>query len=55
MAWVDYAQFVLIGADLGDKLLDFKCLRGLSLSGPCIKELPESICNLIKAMYKRVA
>nr|POF23326.1 putative disease resistance protein rga4 [Quercus suber] len=29
--------------DLGDKLLEFKCVRGLSLSGKCIKELPESI------------
>ena len=37
----------MICADLGDKLLDFKCLRDLSLFGPCIKELPESICNLI--------
>ncbi|XP_030940154.1 putative disease resistance protein RGA3 [Quercus lobata] len=29
--------------DLGDKLLEFKCVHGLSLSGSCIKELPESI------------
>ncbi|KAK4566201.1 hypothetical protein RGQ29_002433 [Quercus rubra] len=29
--------------DIGDKLLEFKCVRSLSLSGSCIKELPESI------------
>ena len=29
--------------DLGDKLLEFKCVRSLSLSGSCIRELPESI------------
>ncbi|XP_075662062.1 putative disease resistance protein RGA3 [Castanea sativa] len=29
--------------DLGDKLLEFKCVRSLLLSGSCIKELPESI------------
>ncbi|KAL4631969.1 hypothetical protein ACB092_04G017900 [Castanea dentata] len=33
--------------DLGDKLLEFKCVRSLSLSGSCIKELPESIGKLI--------
>ena len=44
----------LIGADLGDKLLDFKYLRGLSLSGPCIKELPESICNFIHLRLLRI-
>ncbi|KAL4631975.1 hypothetical protein ACB092_04G018400 [Castanea dentata] len=33
--------------DLGDKLLEFKCVRSLSLSGFCIKELPESIGKLI--------
>nr|POE69753.1 putative disease resistance rpp13-like protein 1 [Quercus suber] len=32
--------------DLGDKLLEFKCVRGLSLYGPCIKELPKSIGKL---------
>ncbi|XP_030939351.1 putative disease resistance protein At3g14460 [Quercus lobata] len=32
--------------DLGDKLLEFKCVRGLSLSGSCIKELSNSIGKL---------
>ncbi|XP_030940068.1 putative disease resistance RPP13-like protein 1 [Quercus lobata] len=32
--------------DLGDKLLKFKCVRGLSLCGSCIKELPEYIGKL---------
>ena len=32
--------------DLGDKLLEFKCVRSLSLFGLCIKELPESIGKL---------
>ncbi|KAL4631980.1 hypothetical protein ACB092_04G018700 [Castanea dentata] len=32
-----------ICADLGDKLLDLKCVRDLTLSGQHIKELPKSI------------
>ncbi|KAM4105746.1 hypothetical protein ACB094_04G015500 [Castanea mollissima] len=37
----------LNGVDLGDKLLEFKCVRSLSISGSCIRELPESIGKLI--------
>ena len=36
-----------ICVDLSDKLLNLKCLRGLTLSGSCIKELPKSIGKLI--------
>uniref|UniRef100_A0A2N9HBQ0 RNase H type-1 domain-containing protein n=1 Tax=Fagus sylvatica TaxID=28930 RepID=A0A2N9HBQ0_FAGSY len=35
-----------IDVDLGNKLLNLKCLRGLTLSGSCIKELPKSIGKL---------
>ncbi|XP_075661750.1 putative disease resistance protein RGA3 [Castanea sativa] len=40
--------------DLGEKFLEFKCVRSLSLSGSCIRELPESIGNLIHLRFLNI-
>ncbi|KAM4105732.1 hypothetical protein ACB094_04G014800 [Castanea mollissima] len=40
--------------DLGEKILEFKCVRSLSLSGSCIRELPESIGNLIHLRFLHI-
>ncbi|KAF3971762.1 hypothetical protein CMV_004672 [Castanea mollissima] len=40
--------------DLGEKILEFKCARSLSLFGSCIRELPESIGNLIHLRFLHI-